>query len=57
MPMIGTIVYIIFEIITDGRLLCIHQSIDVETERHYTTALADGDLGAGNRDYLIINRI
>ena len=28
--MIGTIVYIIFETITNGSLLCIHQSIDVK---------------------------
>ena len=35
----------------------IHHSIDVETEKHYTTALPASDLGTGNRDYLIINRI
>ena len=39
----------------NAKVLCIHHSIDVETERHYTPALPAGDLGTGNRHYLIIN--
>ena len=46
-----------YKVLSKRKVLYIHHSIDVETEKHYTTALPAGDLGTGNRDYLIINRI